>query len=72
MNSMNNHDGWITDLFRDARNVERKGDTDQRTGRPRLTGRHCKARLERAKARRAKGRVKANIRHREGRKTFTP
>lgn len=38
----------------------------------RLTGRHCVARKLRAQTRRKKGRVKANVRHRAGRRTFEP
>lgn len=37
-----------------------------------LQGRHCTARLLRAQAKRRKGRVKANKRHRAGRMVFTP
>lgn len=38
----------------------------------RLMGRHCIARLRKAKAKRAKGRVVKGLRHRAGRATFTP
>lgn len=38
----------------------------------RLIGRHCVARKLKAQAKRRKGRVKANVRHKAGRAVYTP